>query len=924
MKTSIISLLLGSTILAPASAWAQSGGGTGVATQGGGTGSVPTGPSTGSTAPGSQGVDPAAGDPQAPEEQVELSTPGGGGLQEDIVVVGTRAPNVQQRSAGVVNILSTADIARTGEGDIAGALTRVTGLSVVGNGFVYVRGLGDRYSSSLLNGSPLPSPEPLRRVVPLDIFPTNVTASALVQKTYSVNYPAEFGGGVINLTTRAVPSETFLQVGGSLGADTVTTSELGYVYDGGNHDWTGYDSGTRKVPGFIKAAGLGGADVATGDAINLNNAQTSLLLQNNQLPANFSGEASFGTSTDIGGVRLGVIAAAGISNGWRTRGIRQQVANDANGTLIEDFQTVLTDNRVIVNGLLGLGLEFGDQRIRWTNLYLHDTLKQGRLARGSTANSNQGVGDPNVGIAPFIDQATRWFERELIDSQLVAELKFGNIAFDGRGAYAKTRRDSPYERAFRYEYVGTVQENGSAVPINDYVNRLGTQSFATVAFSELDEELVTGQANVTWDTPFETPFDLSAGYFYSDTTRDSSRFDFRFRPVNQTSLGNAFAQLRPDFLLSDRNVQQNGIFLDNESALAGAAAYDASLRIHAGYAQVDGEITGGLRGQVGVRYETAKERVRPIGSFAPTQLNNDYWLPAVTLTWSFAPEMQLRGHLSKTIARPQFRELAPQIYQDFESDRLFFGNPALVDSELYNAELRYEYFFAREQRFALSGFYKRIDNPIETVAFFAGERLQTGFANAPRATLYGGEAELQKYVPLAGLGGDFLATRRLVLVANYTYTDSSITADDTLVAGPFQGGAQVTRTAASGLFPDGARLTGQSEHLANFQLGIEDTERLSQLTLLFSYASDRATNRGPVQSGTRLPDFIERPGARLDVVARQAIKLPYVGSEIEVKLEARNLTGTGYREFQDFEGGRVFLNRYRLGRVFSLGASVTF
>ena len=146
--------------------------------------------------------------PEAPveEEPVDISLPG------EIVVTGARDRNVTRSADQVVSVLSSAEIARTGEGNIAGALGRVTGLSVVGSGFVYVRGLGDRYSLALLNGSPLPSPEPLRRVVPLDIFPTNVVASSLVQKSYSANFPGEFGGGVINLTTTAVPKESFLTV----------------------------------------------------------------------------------------------------------------------------------------------------------------------------------------------------------------------------------------------------------------------------------------------------------------------------------------------------------------------------------------------------------------------------------------------------------------------------------------------------------------------------------------------------------------------------------------------------------------------------------------------------------------------------------------------------------------------------------------
>src|SRR4030095_13928632 len=174
-----------------------------------------------------QAAEEQAPDTQAtpPQERVDVSVPGG---EEQIIVRGARRNNQQRTSSQVVNVLSSEQIAKTGEGNIAGSLGRVTGLSVVGSGFVYVRGLGDRYSLALLNGSPLPSPEALRRVVPLDIFPPSVIASAVVQKSYSANYPGEFGGGVINLTTPAVPRESFLDVGFGPSGDTETTFLLGY------------------------------------------------------------------------------------------------------------------------------------------------------------------------------------------------------------------------------------------------------------------------------------------------------------------------------------------------------------------------------------------------------------------------------------------------------------------------------------------------------------------------------------------------------------------------------------------------------------------------------------------------------------------------------------------------------------------------
>ncbi len=866
-----------------------------------------------STAPAPAATPPAQQDAEPAQEQVDTSTPGADTV-EDIVVVGRNIPDTVRATPQVVSVLSAADIARTGEGDIAGALQRVTGLSVVGNGFVFVRGLGDRYSSSLLNGSPLPSPEPLRRVVPLDIFPTNVIASSLVQKSYSVNYPGEFGGGVINLTTRAVPEKTFLQVGGSVSADTVTTSELGYVYDGGKYDATGFDSGERRVPGFIRQAGLAGTSVTNAaDLITMSNAPTTLLLANNQLPANLSGETSFGTSVDVGGVRLGLIGAAGINNGWRTRDAVQQVTDASSAALVRDFRTVLTDNRVIVNGLLGLGAEFGDQKIRFTNLYIHDTLKQARLAKGSTSN----IGVLDGGIQPFIEQNTNWFERQLIDSQLVGEFKFGDLSVDLRGSYAETERNSPYERAFTYQY------NTAA---RDYVNNLSGLQGASVNFSELNESLWSGQADIGYRLPTARPITVSAGYYYADTDRTSDRYTFRYQLPGGVALNPVAAQQRPDFLLSDSSIQRFGIVLQNTSTSLGAASYEAEMTVHAGYGQVEAEVADGLRFNAGVRYEKADERVTTAGGTRNTVLANDYWLPAATITWNFASDMQLRLHGSKTIARPQFRELAPQVYQDFESDRQFFGNPLLIDSQLYNAEARYEWFFGRDQRFTLAGFFKKIDNPIEAIAFFpAGtDSLQTGFSNAPTANLYGVEVEAQKKFDLAPVfSSDFFATKRLLVIANYTWTQSKVKAGSQLVASPLQpaNGAAVLQP-ANLLFRDGAPLVGQSDHLVNVQLGLEDSESLSQFTVLLNYASDRVTNRGPVSAGggVRLPDLIERPGFRLDVVGRQGFTIR--GVEFEVKAEARNLTGTKYQEFQDFgEGKRVDVNTYRVGRTFSLGLS---
>ena len=168
-------------------------------------------------------------------------------VSDQIVVLGRNIPNPQRATSQVATFLNADDLARTGDDNAALALTRLSGLSIVGGRFAYVRGLGDRYSSARLNGSPLPSPEPLKRTVPLDLFPSNVLAGATVQKTFSANYPGEFGGGIIDLHTLRDPGESSLNVKLGVGMNTETSGHNGIYVSGGDLDWLGYDDGTRSL-----------------------------------------------------------------------------------------------------------------------------------------------------------------------------------------------------------------------------------------------------------------------------------------------------------------------------------------------------------------------------------------------------------------------------------------------------------------------------------------------------------------------------------------------------------------------------------------------------------------------------------------------------------------------------------------------------
>ncbi|MCG2840452.1 TonB-dependent receptor [Sandaracinobacter sp. RS1-74] len=851
------------------------------------------------------------------DQNVDVSTPGAGGLSgDDIVVIGRSIPNVIKATPSVLSVLSQADIDRAGDGDIAGALARVTGLSVVGGKYVYVRGLGERYSLALLNGLPIPSPEPLKRVVPLDIFPTDLLSSTAVQKSYSVNYPGEFGGGVINLTTRAVPEESFLNVSGSIGGDTITTGQMGYTYWGSQSDWTGFDGGARSAPAPLRAAMNSGKLIAPGGnfsvdemktiTASLRNAETNLIQRNDTIPANMSLGFTGGTAWDVGEDRLGVIFSANWSNSWQTReGDRQSAQQISEDRLSPDqvFRFVSTENRILVNGLLGVGYEFGEHQVRFTNVYIRDVLKQARIEAGddyrnSTNNINRGV--------------TNWLERQLFSSSLVSEFKFGDFSLDLRGTYAKSQRNSPYERTNTYVYSSEV---------GDYVNNLrsgGTGS--SIAFSNLNDTVWAGTAGVGYSLPTARPVVVSAGYAYSNNERDSTRRQFAYLP--QASLPLAVTQQRPDFLLSDFNIYAYDITLSEQTGGAGVASYEAGLRTHAGYGQVEAELADGLKVNAGVRYESGRQFLQIVDLFGNagdpaalrTSRSESYWLPAATVTWNFAENQQFRFAASKTIARPQFRELAPQQYIDTDNDRTSIGNRYLVDSELLNLEARYEWYFNTDERLLVGGFFKKIDKPIEVIAYTTGNSIFTSFANAPEAQLYGAEVEVQKFLSLGDSG--FFSDRRLLVSANYTYTQSKlkVKAGDTTVS-PGSGGVPSEATL---FFSDGDSLTGQSDHVANLQLGLQREGKLSEQTLLVNFASDRVSQRGPGVT----PDYIERPGVQLDFVLREEVDLGR--QPIELKFEVRNILGTNYRESQTLGDDRVLINAYDVGTSFSLGITAKF
>jgi len=721
---------------------------------------------------------------------------------------------------------------------------------------------------------------------------------------------------VINLTTLTSPKTPFFSASVGMSGDSETTRNLGYDYYGGEYDWTGYDSGLRDLTPalenfFASGETMSSGNVDTGEvAKGLVTPQNALVQQVDSVPFNWSANVSAGDAWSVGDndSRIGLIGTAGFSSNWRTRDNIEQTPGSADLSVIDkDYRRVGTDNRAVTNAMVGLNYEFGvDSKLRWTNFYVHDTLKHTSLASGFQNNQRLG--------ADFLEQTTAWYERELLTTQLTADIGLDPVTIGGRASFSKSKRDAPYELAIGYQ-----RSNQASSPYGEFfLNRLdnGQQGYASAAFSDLDEELVSAGVDVTME--FTPSFKGTLGYDFADTQRDSIRREFQI--VAPSTFPNAVATLRPDYLLGPAVIEQFGIGLIESTETD--PAFTAQLRTNAAYLQMQADLTDSLDLSIGARYEHGEQEVRPLQVFdsmtnsgASTSLDNEYVLPGATLTWRFADDMQMRFNASKTIARPQFRELMFQSYFDPETNRRYRGNPLLVDGEFVNAEGRFEWYFAAEEHLATAVFYKQIDRPIEAFTGFDDNTPVTSFANAPEATLYGAELELTKFFPLDGISsGAFFGSRRAVVIGNYTYTDSEFTVgpnDTVSVYG-------TTTQPASNFFRDGSQLTGQSNHLANLQLGLEQNGQLSQQTILLSYASDRVTSRG----ASGLPDIYESPGLRVDIVVRQG--LTFFQQDIEAKFEARNVFGQGYEEFQEREGNIVYYNQYDIGTSFVASITMNF
>jgi TonB-dependent receptor len=807
-------------------------------------------------------------------------------LIEEISVIGQFVPDEKRGTDQIANVVGEEQFTRSGDSNIAESLKRVSGLSTVSGKYVYVRGLGERYATTLLNGAILPSPEPINRVVPMDLFPTAILDSVLVQKTYSAAYPSEFGGGVLQLRTKKSTDEFFWTFASTAGVIDNATFKDSLTMSGGSTDWLGYDDGHRqpsaallnatannnqlKVKSRFTGVGVSKEELeAVGESFN--NQYTPTV---EDAPANFNLSTSLGNYHDIGstGMKFNYLASLDYSNSWDTNRIERNTYVPGSLGLVqqEDMDFTGTENSIDVSGIFSAGLDFNENHnVRLTSVVLRKT--DDRVFRTT--------GDTEAGSEVEINEI-QWVERELASHQLQGDHffpSFNEFVFNWRYSEITATREAPDNRLYRYdagEFSSRVDGNlRNFDALEDNASELGLDF--TMAFYG----------------PLNTIITPKVGYVSSEKTRDSEirRFGFAFNGplANDISL-----LVKPlEEILTPENITEQG-FLIRELTRP-TDNYKANNNLEAFYGQVEVNFDDRLRLTFGGRQEDFDQVSTTFDLFRPTsaavaELKQKRFLPAFSATYIHY-DHQFRVAYSETVSRPDFRELSTSPFIDPETGREIFGNPNLDITSITNFDFRWEWYFDFTDYISLGVFYKEFVDPIEATIFSPVDRKVT-YINAASAENQGIELEGYKRLDFLGpLGEDFY------IQGNVSYIDSSV---------------EIRDADRGSLTSTSRALQGQSDILFNAQIGYEPYSGTTA-TLLYHYFGDRIAEVG-IEGA---PDLIQEGYGELNFIFIKELNRNW-----QVTAKAKNILDAR----SEITQGSLLTNGFNLGREASIQVQYRF
>ncbi len=822
--------------------------------------------------------------------------------------------NASQVSDGV----SEEEMKRQSDGDAGQVLKRVSGVTLVGEKFVYVRGINERYNTTTLNGVALASTETDKKAFAFDMFPTEFLQNASVVKSFTPDLPGNFAGGLVQLNTIDFPDGYAMKFSvGSSASDNLTWKSgqaISNPVEKG--DWIGFDDGSRRAPSILpanrnemneliaqsRAYYAGDRSPANTEAVqrweslgaSFNNSvwrrETHTATPNNSINASFSDVFT------VAGSDLGVIASLGYNNSMRLSSIeRRGISSNREDLFI--FSGNDNSQEVALSGLLNAALRLGSTgTISLRNTYSHGAE--------SDLVSLQGV---NIAQTRELRlNGDDYVEKSLFSSQLIGEhilSDFGNIQLDWKGGYSVSSRYQPDYRRLRYsrdmnstdQFIADIPYPGSQSGDGTSAGRFTSDMHDDVWNAGLNLSIPIDKAKVKF------------GYVNESRSRSFDTRSFTFIQSKIFSRGSvvpdSILAQSPDKIFSAENFGPNGLAISEDSKPSDS--YSATEKLNAAYAMVDwtAEVAGvNLRFIVGARVEDQHTDVSTVqnyksgtnvpDSIVATNLHTTDVLPAINIVYKTTDEMNVRLSATQTLTRPSLREFAPFAFYDFQNLALVQGNPRLTRALIQNFDLRWEYFPHAAEVFSVGLFYKRFKHAIEETVVPAASEIERSFDNASNDAInYGFELEARKNLGFVASWMNCFSAQ-----VNYAFIRSEIDIQQ-------------------GLKTDTRPLWGQSPYSFNAGLYYVSEGRGTSINLSANVVGRRIVQVAQIGSyAFDDPQVYERPRWQIDLSAMQSIT-----DDLNLKLSVRDLINAPVQ----WEQGGVIVSSVQRGRSISLSLSYT-
>jgi TonB-dependent receptor len=812
--------------------------------------------------------------------------------------------SLRQKAIAVSDAIGSDQMGKLGFGTAAAAMKAVTGASVVGGKYVYIRGLGERYSSTMVNGVEVPSADPDRRAVNLDMFPSDLIDAIVTTKTFTPDKPGNFTGGAVDMKTKEFPEQFMVSVSASFAINSRITGQDFLGTGGASNAW-GRDDGSRALPATLAGQRVPlrfttpTVDAEIGRITRAFTPQVAPGVK--EAPFNRSFALALGGLTHFFGHKLGYAASlsydrsfGGYRDGVQGRYERQSVNSPALAPLVQLVDSRSEDD-TLVGSLFNVAYQFSpEHQVSLNTMFNQSGNDMARRQRGLNV-AGGGISETEV----FETRTLRYTERDLKSLQLAGKHLFPGLR-DARLNWsvtdASTSQDEPDTRFF-----------------STFQTPDGSQFFEASGlprpsryFRDLEE--TRDDYSVDLALPFTAWGGRSAQLKFGGAWAKTQRtFNERLFEYNSTVLrydGNEQGFLRESqvgqvdpatgrFRAGQLYVIETGSLGNN---------YVGNQDVRATYGMIDLSLTPALRLIGGLRRESTALDVR---SRDPNRragiLDNDDNLPSASVVYALTDRMNLRAAATKTIARPNFREIADYTSFEFVGDFVYIGNPNLRRTTIKNYDLRWEWFPRRGEIVAVSYFHKRMTDPIERGVFSVVNSGELQFQNAPSGEVRGIEVEGRKNLAflsewLRGVSGGF----------NYTWVESAvaITPAELTFIRFFEPGAGSTR-----------ELTGQSPYIVNFDLTYRHAKWGTTVSAYYNVFGERLAQVSP--PGT--PNVFEQPAPTLDLVWNQTYR-----DRWKLSVSVKNLLDEAAEETYTYRGLDYLRSSRQRGVTTSVGVTYTY